>query len=479
VRQITFTYPAVIELTSDFLSVVVRSVCDVTTTAIDEDLRLDEPAGDAVLGWLEEARTVFGWLAAGDGHVDAATRIERIAVLEKIKAAAAAAQLAEVVRFAQAQVAEQHAAGVDYRRLGKGIGDQIGMATKAGPWHGARRLTIGRDLWQELPGCFGLLAQGEISEHLAGLLVTETSHLDPDTRRTVDAQLVAARVDQMAPRKAAGTARRLAYAADPEGSVRRARMAREDRRVGLRPLPDTMTGLSAFLPVEQGVACWAALKARVDTLKAAGDPRTRGQIAADTLVERLTGQATADDVDVEVQITMPVENLLDPHQQHPAEVAGFGPIPAGLADQIIGRTSGSRWWRRLFTAPTRDGRGSIIVGGDPAARRFTGWLAKLITLRDRWCREPFCTAPIRHVDHIVPPAMAARPAMTTAAACANTTTTYARCPAGRSAQSARPANHTPPAPPPRPGTTTSAAPPTHPDATRAAVAQHLGVCRDR
>ncbi len=329
-------------------------------------------------------------------------RIERIAALEKIKAAAAAAQLAEVVRFAQSQVAEQQAAGVDYRRLGKGIGDQIGMATKAGPWHGARRLTVARDLWQELPGCFSLLAAGEISEHLAGLLVTETTHLDPDTRRTVDTQLVAARVDQMAPRQAAGTARRLAYTADPEGSVRRARLARNDRRVGLRPLPDTMAGLSAFLPVEQGVACWAALKAQVDALKAAGDPRTRGQIAADTLVERLTGQATADDVDIEVQITVPVQNLLGPNQHQPAEVHGYGPIPAGLADQIIAHTSGSRWWRRLFTTPTRNGRGTMIIGGDPTARRFTGWLAQLITLRDRCCREPFCTAPIRHIDHITP-----------------------------------------------------------------------------
>ncbi|HWH98980.1 MAG TPA: DUF222 domain-containing protein [Propionibacteriaceae bacterium] len=328
--------------------------------------------------------------------------MERIAALEKIKAAAAAAQLAEVVRFTQSQLADQHADGVDYGRLGRGIGDQIGMATKSGPWQGARRLTIARDLWQELPGCFSLLAAGEISEHVAGLLVTETSHLDPETRRAVDAQLVTARVDQLAPRKAAGTARRLAYAADPEGSMRRARIARKDRRISLRPLPDTMAGLSAFLPVEQGVACWAALKARVDALKAAGDSRTRGQIAADTLVERLTGQAAADDVGVEVQITVPVENLLDPDQQQPAEVHGFGPIPAGLADQIIGRTSGSRRWRRLFTAPARDGRGSMIVGGDPAARRFTGWLAKLITLRDRCCREPFCSAPIRHVDHIVP-----------------------------------------------------------------------------
>ena len=98
-----------------------------------------------------------------------------------------------------------------------------------------------------------------------------------------------------------------------------------------------MAGLTAFLPVEQGVACWAALKAAVDAVKAAGDPRTRSQIAADTLVERLTGQTSADDVDVEVQIMVPVENLLDPDQQQPAEMVGFGPIPAGLADQIIGR----------------------------------------------------------------------------------------------------------------------------------------------
>jgi hypothetical protein len=372
-------------------------------TAVEDEVQVEEGlAGDAVLGWLDEARSVFGWLAAGEGTADSPTRIERIAALERIKAGAAAAQAAEVVRFAQSQVAEQQGAGVDYRRLGKGIGDQVGMATRTGPWQGSRRLTISRDLWHELPGCLGLLAAGEISEHTAGLLVSETSHLDPETRRGVDAELVADRVDQLAPQKTAGLARRLAHAADPEGSLKRARTARKDRRVSLRPLPDTMAGLSAFLPVEQGVACWAALKATVDALKAAGDPRSRGQIAADTLVERLTGQATAGDVDVDVQIMMPLDNLLDPDHAAPAEIAGFGSIPAGLADEIIGRSRGRRWWRRLFTTPARDGDGAIIVGGDPAARRFTGWLAKLISLRDGCCREPFCTAPIRHLDHIIP-----------------------------------------------------------------------------
>ena len=40
------------------------------------------------------------------------------------------------------------------------------------------------------------------------------------------------------------------------------------------------------------------------------------------------------------------------------------------------------------------------MGGDPTRRRFDGWLARLISLRDQTCRDPFCDAPIRHYDHI-------------------------------------------------------------------------------
>lgn len=54
-----------------------------------------------------------------------------------------------------------------------------------------------------------------------------------------------------------------------------------------------MSVLAGFLPVQQGVACYAALRKRTDELVAAGDVRTRGQIMADTLVERLTGQVLA------------------------------------------------------------------------------------------------------------------------------------------------------------------------------------------
>jgi hypothetical protein len=358
---------------------------------------------DPVLGYLSEVLTALGGVASGTGRIDDAARVDRISMLERIKAEVAAAQAAEIVQFARGQVAAQREAGVNCRRLGQGIAEQVGLATHTGGWQGARRLTLARDLITELPATFDLLTRGEISEYVAQLVATETSHLDTDTRRGVDQQLAAAGLEGLAPKAAAGLARRLASAADPAGAVKRARNARADRRVSLRPAPDTMAWFTALLPVEDGVRCLAALTRHTDTVNAAGDARSRSQIMADSLTERLTGQAPAQGAPVELNLTVPVEHLLDPHDQTPAEVPGWGPIPAGVVDDLLRRAGDQVKWRRLFTAPTGLGNGRMILAGDPTARRFTGWLTKLLKLRDGGsCREPFCAAPIRHYDHITP-----------------------------------------------------------------------------
>jgi hypothetical protein len=54
-----------------------------------------------------------------------------------------------------------------------------------------------------------------------------------------------------------------------------------------------MAQVSALLPVAHGVAVYAALRKSADAAIAAGDGRTRGQLMADILVERVTGKATA------------------------------------------------------------------------------------------------------------------------------------------------------------------------------------------
>jgi hypothetical protein len=117
---------------------------------------------------------------------------------------------------------------------------------------------------------------------------------------------------------------------------------------------------------------------------------------AATMVERLTGQTAPADVNVEVQIMMPLEALLDPTSARPATIPGYGPPPGDVARDIVITSMGRNWWRRLFTAP----KNGPIVAGDPSRRCFTGWLADLIKLRDQTCRNPFCGALIRHIDHI-------------------------------------------------------------------------------
>jgi hypothetical protein len=228
------------------------------------------------------ARTDFNDVADAD-------RIDRLARLERLRGATAALQVAESVRFAQSQVDQQLAAEVHPKAIGRGIADQIALACHLSPVRGSRRLAVARALWFDLPETYALLTAGELSEDVAERVVSETRHLDAQTRRRVDAKVVAAGISAMGARAAAACARRHAYEADRHGYLERGRTERTHRRVGVRPAPDTMTILTGYLPVEQGVACYAALRRETDAAVAAGDSRTRDQIMADTMVERLTG----------------------------------------------------------------------------------------------------------------------------------------------------------------------------------------------
>ena len=177
--------------------------------------------GDAVVGYLTEVLTSLGGLVPGGGAVTDAVRIDRIAALEKLQGAVAAVQAAETVKFAQSQVAaQQQAVLADPRAVGRGIADQIALACHVSPTEGSRRLGVARALHSELPATARLLRDGRISTYVAGLVVSETRHLDPQQRQAVDHQLAgqpATPLADCAPRPAAMLARRRAYEADPRG----------------------------------------------------------------------------------------------------------------------------------------------------------------------------------------------------------------------------------------------------------------------
>jgi hypothetical protein len=341
-----------------------------------QDHQATEPPPDAMAARLYQILEDFAAAVADNSTVSDAARIDRIARLEKLRAATAALQAAESVRFAKSQVDEQLAANVDPERIGRGIAEQIGLACRISPTTAARRLSTARVLWFELPETYSQLIAGELHERIAETVVSETRHLDAEKRGEVDDQLKAAGIDQMGVKAATACIRKITYEADREGYVKRGRHERKHRRVGIRSAPDTMAFLSGYLPVEQGVACYAALRKHADTVIATGDGRTRDQIMADTLVERLTGQVTATDVDVEVQIMMPLDSLLDPDSNKPATIPGYGPLPVDIVWDILINSKGRKWWRRLFTAPSGStGPDRLWVGMPAGAASRAGSLS--------------------------------------------------------------------------------------------------------
>jgi hypothetical protein len=333
------------------------------------------PAADAMVARLDEILDDFASAVADTRTVSDAVRIDRIARLEKLRSAAAALQVAESVRFAQSQVAVQMAADVHPEQIGRGIAEQIGLACRIAPATAARRLNTARALWFELPTTYSQLVTGELHERIAETVVSETRHLDVEKRLSVDEQLTTAGITRMGFKAASACIRSIAYEADRDGYVQRGRTERQHRQVGIRPAPDTMAILSGYLPVEQGVACYAALRQHADAAKAGGDNRTRDQIMADALVERLTGQTHAGDVNMELQIMMPLQALLDSNSDAPAAIPGYGPLPTDLVRDILISSQGRKWWRRLFTAPSTSKTGSGLDCGRGSAEALLRRLA--------------------------------------------------------------------------------------------------------
>ena len=194
----------------------------------------------------------------------------------------------------------------------------------------------------------------------------------------------------------------------------------------LRPAPDTMTYLTALLPVAQGVAVYAALgrarrRARWRFRAAGASPqdgvsarrraasesqdepvraqRGRGQIMADTLVELVTGQSSASAVPVTVNLVLSDSALLGAGHE-PGHLPGGGPVPAQVARELVaaGIDADAAWLRRLYADP-----GGDLVAMTSRARFHPDGLAEFLRIRDQGiCRTPYCGAPVRHIDHIVP-----------------------------------------------------------------------------
>jgi hypothetical protein len=283
------------------------------------------------------------------------------------------------------------------------VAAELALARRVSPARATRQLAVDRAVVRDLPHAFAAMRGGKLSGWRATLLARETACLSADDRRRVDAELCAdvERLESLGDRRLAAEARRLAAKLDPRSMVERARRAESERTVTIRPAPDTMCYLTALLPVAAGVGAYVALVAAADSARATGDPRSRGQIMGDTLVGRIRqGEAIHPGVaPVTIGLVMTDQTLLA-GSDDAAEVEGYGPIPGELARELVARATEAHevtWLRRLYTSPTS----GELVNLDDQPIEFRKGVVRLIRLRDRTCRTPWCDAPIRHTDHVL------------------------------------------------------------------------------
>ncbi|NNG34756.1 HNH endonuclease [Nakamurella aerolata] len=400
--------------------------------------------------------------------------LARIELLHQLQAAVAGQLVVEQARFADLERQRQQDAGVRARDLGRGTANEVGFVRGMAPVAAGREIALSRRLIVRAPETLRRLRSGEVPWSHCRILDSETSHLDDEQARLIDAGL-AGSLHGWNRAQAQQAVRHACYQLDPRSAVERRARAEQDRRVTIRPMPDTMTMVSALLPVAQGVATFAALTRDAEAARSAGDARTKTQLMADLLVARCVGapavspeipqastdvpadavtddnsaaddnvvandesaaksntanpnNAPNDDSATDAQASGAPSSSADPpvprwqpdttlnvtisadalwgRSQQPGYLQGFGPVPADLARELaVGPLDPKSlpprsrvWLRRVVTDPVT----GIAMAADPRRRRFDAGVRKLIALRDRRCREPYCDAPIRHTDHVEP-----------------------------------------------------------------------------
>ena len=326
--------------------------------------------------------------------------VERIAALERWKATASARQARLTAALATSRRAAEAAAGVPAAKRGRGLATEVALARRDSPFKGGQHLGFATALVHEMPHTLAALESGVLSEWRATLLVRESACLDVEDRRRLDAELCADRgaLDGVGDAALVAAAKAIAYRLDPHAVVERAAKAASERTVTIRPAPDVMSYVSVLLPVAQGVSVYAALKREADVCC---DARSRGQVMADTLVERVTGRPADEAVPVAVNVVISDQALLGA-AQGAAVIAGYGPVPSAVAQKMIqdavGDDRSRATLRRLYATPVS----GALVAMESRARLFPKGLADFVELRDQRCRTPYCDAPVRHRDHATP-----------------------------------------------------------------------------
>ncbi|MFQ5555306.1 MAG: DUF222 domain-containing protein [Acidimicrobiia bacterium] len=264
-------------------------------------------------------------------------------------------------------------------------------------------LGLALDLQRRLPQVAASLSAGQIDLRRARVIVDATGHLSVE-----EAREVAARVLGDAPGLTTGQLgariRRLCLETDPGDAALRYETAVTQRRVVMQPTTEGAAHLMGLdLPPHRVATVTRRINRLARTLRRHGEYRTMDQLRADVLLDLLDGVASGTastaagetgprpqgTVDLRVDLV-----TLAGLAEHPGELAGYGPVIADIARQVVADQRTAAEWRYTVDDPDT-GR---IVSEGTTRRRPTAGQRRHLTTRTTTCVFPGCRMPATDCD---------------------------------------------------------------------------------
>ena len=292
------------------------------------------------------------------------------------------------------------------------------------------RIDVARVLTNHLPATCQALATGDISPSHATLIARETSEAIKRGISTEDLihieNKALAHAEFHTPAQVGRKIRTLIAQCSPEAFEETVAIARDTRNVRMYPESDGMATVIALLPAEDAQTVMLAINSLIESQSRStlirsshnsscsnqpmdglnkdslADARSMDMKRADALaticgdlLARLEADHQPHRRPVTINITMDLPTALG-LSENPAELVGYGPIPASIARSL----SADGKWRRFITDPVT---GNLLDYGRETYVPPQP-LVDFLTARDRICRFPGCSQPARvtDLDHAVP-----------------------------------------------------------------------------
>lgn len=100
---------------------------------------------------------------------------------------------------------------------------------------------------------------------------------------------------------------------------------------------------------------------------------------------------------IELRLVMSLDTFFNNDGGRGTALLNGEPLPGYLARAMLTADPDTTIsLRRLFSHP----KTGQLIAAESTSRTFTGGLRDLVATRDHHCRNPFCGAPIRHIDHV-------------------------------------------------------------------------------